>query len=146
MASREDYLKCWIFVRKHTLICSPWKQQVLSSRWGCGWGAGITVTANGRLCSEFYSIGSCRHPTERVQNHKLSPRVGHTRWRENRRGSGEGRPLEAADQVGGLLECGFRVERGFRRGVGFRALGTNGHSKGEPVMFWKYGPNLTFLH
>ena len=75
----------------------------------CGWGGGITVTVDGRLCNESYSVGSCGHPTERVQNHKLSSTPLGIRWRENRRGSGEGRPPGGSSLGGSLLECGFRV-------------------------------------
>ena len=76
------------------------------------------MTVDGRLCNESYSVGSCGHPTERVQNHKLSSTPLGTRWRENRRGSGEGRPPGGSSLGGSLLECGFRVGCGLQSSEG----------------------------
>lgn len=88
----------------------------------CGWGAGITVTANGRLCSEFYSIGSCGHPTERVQNHKLSPHGGHQVEREQERIWR--RKASRRQQTGWESARSVASEWSVasERGVGFRAL------------------------
>ena len=61
------------------------------------------------------AVGSCGRPTERVGNHKLSPPIGR---RENRRGSGEGRPPGSSRLGGSLRECGSRVGCGLQSSEG----------------------------